>query len=40
MGFMVDKTALRQVILLILGLFPVTIIPPFLYKHFFITDVL
>jgi len=39
MGFVVDKAPLKQVILLVFGLFPVTIIPPLLYKHFFITDV-
>jgi hypothetical protein len=39
MGFVVDKAALRQVILLVLGLFPVTIIQSLLYMHFFITDV-
>lgn len=39
MGFVVDKAALRQVILLVLRLFPISIIPPLLYTHFFITHV-
>jgi hypothetical protein len=37
MGFVVDKAALRQIILLVLRLFPVNIIPTLFYTHVFIT---